>query len=244
MVSYWTPGGFPRRAPPGPRCWSPAGVGSKSSGYAVEAAQAYVREGLNVLMLSLRSQCASEGRFLSAGYREVRDLHGALGWLKERGIEAKNVLLHGWSSGGATVLRAAPGTGVGAVVEEGAYADLPLLLGNKLPWHEGPSNTLNWLAFLVAKALGAEFDPWALRPKEDAARLYEEGVPLLIIQSVSATEVPFEHAELIKEAHPGAELWALEGHAHVSAYEHPEYKQKLQRFLRDTVGSGCVWLQG
>lgn len=31
-----------------------------------------------------------------------------MGWLKERGSEANNVLLHGWSSGGVTTLRAAP----------------------------------------------------------------------------------------------------------------------------------------
>jgi len=117
---------------------------------------------------------------------------------------------------------------------------MPLLLGNKLPWHKGPSNLLRRVAYLVARALGVEFDPWALKPKESAARLYEEGVPLLIIQSLTATEVPFEHAELIKEAHPDAELWALEGYEHVSAYEHPEYRQRLRRFLKGAMRSHVV----
>lgn len=133
-------------------------------------------------------------------------------------------------------MRAALRTGVGAVVEE-AFADLPLLLGNKLPRHEGPSNALSWMAFLVAKALGVEFDPWELKPRESAVRLYQEGIPHLIIQSVSATEISLEHAQLIKEAHPEAELWALDGYEHASVYKHPEYKQKLQQFLKRATGS-------
>lgn len=96
---------------------------------------------------------------------------------------------------------------------------------------------MSWMAFLAAKALGVEFDPWELKPRESAARLYQEGIPLLIIQSVSAPEVPFEHAQLIKEAHPEAELWALDGYEHATAYKHPEYKQKLRKFLKKALGS-------
>ena len=42
-------------------------------------------------------------------------------------IALGEVVLHSFSLGGATVLRAAPESGVAAVVEEFAYAQLPLI---------------------------------------------------------------------------------------------------------------------
>src|SRR5688572_31859634 len=84
-------------------------------------------------MIDLRAQGGSEGERVTIGYKEVRDLRGALLWLNERGFAPGEVVLHGFSLGGATVLRAAPKSGVAAVVEESAYADLPLMLRQQLP---------------------------------------------------------------------------------------------------------------
>jgi fermentation-respiration switch protein FrsA (DUF1100 family) len=84
-------------------------------------------------MIDLRAQGRSEGERVTMGYKEVRDVRGALSWLNERGFAPGEVVLHGFSLGGATVLRAAPESGVAAVVEESAYADLPLILRQQLP---------------------------------------------------------------------------------------------------------------
>lgn len=215
---------------------APGRSGTKTSVYLVRAARIYADAGFNVLMLSLRSQGDSQGRLRTAGYQEVRDVHGALRWLKERGFEPKNVVLHGFSSGAAAMVMAAPGTGVGAVVEESSFAGLPLLLGSKLPGHRGPSNFLSRVAYLTARLLGVEFDPWTLKPSDAAARLYEEGVPLLIIHSRDDGIVPFEHAELMVAAHPGATLWGPGGEDHAAAYKDPEYPERLRDFIGKTVG--------
>jgi uncharacterized protein len=78
-------------------------------------------------------------------------------------------------------------------------------------------------------------DPWAVRPEEDARRLCEKGIALLIIHSTDDETVSFEHARRIKTACPEATLWRIEGYEHVSAYAHPEYRQRILGFLRTEV---------
>ena len=119
--------------------------------------------------------------------------------------------------GGATVPRSAPGMGVAAVGEESGYADLPLLLMERLPQSSGLPSFFNPGIFLVAK-LFLDLDPWAVRPAEDAVKLSEEGVPLLIVHSKDDEVVPFEHAKMLAASYPDAEFWRLEGYGHVEAY--------------------------
>lgn len=102
-------------------------------------------------------------------------------------------------------MRSAPGTGIAAVVEESGYADLPLLLRDRLPESSGLPSFFNPGIFLMAK-LFLNFDPWAVKPEEDAARLSDEGVPLLIVHSRDDGMVPFEHAEMLAAAYPDAEF--------------------------------------
>ena len=61
------------------------------------------------------------------------------------------MVLHGWSMGGAPVLRSAPRMGVAAVVEESGNADLPLLLRGRLPQSSGLPSFFNPGIFLMAK---------------------------------------------------------------------------------------------
>ncbi|MDQ5829082.1 MAG: alpha/beta hydrolase, partial [Actinomycetota bacterium] len=168
--------------------------GDKSDPHIVETARVYHREGFNVLMLDLRANGESEGERVTLGYQEVRDVRGALSWLEGRGFDPPSVVLHGWSMGGATVVRAAPGSGVAAVVEEAGYADLPPLLREQLPEASGLPAFFNPGILLMGKVF-LDIDPWAVRPKEDAKRLSEEGVPFMIIHSRDDDAIPFEHAE-------------------------------------------------
>ena len=131
-----------------------------------------------MLLLDLRAQGESAGTRRTLGYREVRDVRGALDWLREQGYEAENLVLHGWSMGGATALRAAPGTGVAAVVEEAGYGDLPLLLRGKLPEFVRFGGLLE-PAILLAGRLFPDFDSWDVLPKSEAAHALRRGCAAL-----------------------------------------------------------------
>ena len=209
-------------------------AGDKSDLHVVETALIYERAGFNVLMLDLRGHGGSEGERGTLGYHEVSDVRGALSWLQERGFDPEDTVLHGWSMGGAAVVQAAPGTGVAAVVEEAAYADLPPLLRERIPEVSGLPAFFNPGIFLVGK-LFLDIDPWAVRPVEEARRLSREGMPFMIIHSRDDEVIPFEHAESFASVYPEATFWELKGYAHVGAHDHPEYCERLLNFLEGAV---------
>src|SRR5215203_2742894 len=188
----------------------PGWGGYKFDEHLLHTLPVYHDAGYSVLLLDLRAQGESGGARRTLGYREVRDVRGALAWLQWQGYALDQVVLHGWSLGGATALRAAPGTGVAAVIEEAGYADLPILL---------------------AGSLFPDFDPWDVTPKKEAAKLSDEGIPLFVIHSTEDDIVPYEQARIFAAANPDAHVWKLEGYAHVEAYQHPEYAQRLRAFL-------------
>jgi pimeloyl-ACP methyl ester carboxylesterase len=210
--------------------------GDRSDLHVVETALVYHRAGFNVLMLDLRAHGGSGGDRITVGYREARDVRGALSWLERRGFDPQDVVLHGWSLGGAAVVQAAPGTGVAAVVEEAAYADLVPLLRERLPEESGLPAFFNPGILLMGR-LFLGIDPWAVRPVEEAGQLYREGVPFMIIHSRDDEMIPFEHAESLAAAHPDATLWEIKGYGHVAAYEHPGYRERLLAFLDEAVTS-------
>lgn len=211
--------------------------GDKSDEHVLKTAPVYHRAGYGVLLLGLRAHGSSGGRRRTLGYREARDVRGALAWLRERGYASGDVVLHGWSMGGATVVRAAPGTGVAAVVEEAGYADLPRLLEGTIPRITGLP-ALFVPGVTLAGQLWPDFDPWDVQPERGAARLRKEGTPLFVVHSTGDRAVPYEHAKIFKKAYPEARTWTLEGYGHVEAFTHPEYEERLQDFLEKTRTRG------
>jgi pimeloyl-ACP methyl ester carboxylesterase len=227
LAGWWVPGDDLSKAV----VLVPGLEGDKSDRHVLETAPVYARAGYGVLMVDLRAQGRSEGERVTMGYREVQDVRAAHAWLKERGFAPHGVVLHGFSMGGATVLRAAPGTSVAAVVVDSAYADLPLILRQRLPEVSGLPPFFTPGVMLAAR-LFLNLDPWAVQPEEDTRRFCKEGVHLLIIHSTGDKVVPFGHASRLKEACPRATFWKIEGYEHVGAYAHPEYEQKLLSFLK------------
>lgn len=226
LSAWWVPAEGASRA----AVLVPGWGGDKSEEHVLHTVPVYNRAGYGVLLIDPRAQGGSEGARRTLGYRETRDVLGALAWLRKRGYEASRIVLHGWSMGGTTVVRAAPGAGVAAVVEEAGYADLPLLLADKIPEVIRFGGLLKPAVLLVGR-LFPDFDAWSVRPVDEAAMLCEEGVPLFVIHSTGDEMVPHEHAEIFAAAHPGARVWKLEDYAHVEAFEHPEYARMLTDFL-------------
>jgi uncharacterized protein len=226
LSGWWVPAEGSRRAVVLVHGWG----GEKSDEHILKTAPVYHREGYNALVIDLRGQGESGGTRRTLAYRETRDVRGALTWLEKRGFRAEDVVLHGWSMGGATVVRAATGSGVAAVVEEAGYADLPLLLEGAIPRIAGLPR-LFVPGILLAGRLWPDFDPWSVMPKREASQLWLEDVPFYIIHSTADGIIPVEHAKLFAAAHPGARVWILNDHEHVEAFAHPEYEDRLRSFL-------------
>jgi pimeloyl-ACP methyl ester carboxylesterase len=229
LRSWWVPAEDSSKA----AVLVPGWGGYKFEEHLLQTLPVYHEAGYSLLLLDLRAQGESDGKRRTLGYREARDVRGALAWLRRRGYALDQVVLHGWSMGGATVLRAAPGTGVAAVVEEAAYSDLPLLLRGKIPEFVPLGGMLEPAILLVGK-LFPDFDYQEVVPKREAAMLSAEGVPLFIIHSIADEVVPYEQAKTLAASYPEASTWTLEGYRHVEAYKHPEYAQRLRAFLDAT----------
>ncbi len=213
--------------------------GNRSDEQILQTAPIYASRDYSLLILDLRGHGDSKGDRRTLGYDEVQDVRAAVDWLEERGYKPDNVLLHGWSMGGATVVRAAPSAGVGTVVEEAGYADLPLLLSKELPESSGLPAFFNPGILLSAK-LFLDFDPWAVIPENEAERLQRKDVPLFVIHSTTDETVDFEHARIFRDANSEAEFWRLENYDHVEAYTHPDYKTRLENFLEQAEKSQPV----
>lgn len=205
--------------------------GDRSDEHVLRTAAIYRDAGYAVLMPDLRGHGGSAKVRRTLGNREREDVRAALSWLEERGYAPRDTVLHGFSMGAATVIGAAPHAGIAAMVEESGYADLPLLLRSKLPEHSGLPKLFT-PGILLAARLFLGLDADEVRPVEQAGLLSKQGIPLLIIHSTTDEWVPYEHALLFQEAHPGSVLWLLEGYEHVQAYTHPGYERRLLEFLR------------
>ena len=226
LSGWWVPAAGSRRAAILVHGWG----GDKADEHVLATAPVYHGEGYNVLVIDLRAQGESGGRRRTLGYREVRDVLGALRWLEGRGYRPEDTVLHGWSMGGTTVVRAAPGTGVAAVVEEAGYADLPLLLEAAIP-RIARLPRVFVPGVLLAGRLWPDFDAWAVMPEREASELWGEGVPLFVVHSNGDGLIPVEHAKKFAAAHPDARVWILQDYDHVEAFAHPEYEERLRSFL-------------
>lgn len=227
LKGWWVPNGDSDRAAVLVHGWG----GDKSDEHVLKTLPVYHREGYNVLVIDLRGHGESGRGRRTLGYREPRDALGALVWLENRGYRPEDIVLHGWSMGGTTVVRAAPGTGVAAVVEEAGYADLPRLLGIAIPRIAGLPRPFVPGVLLVGR-LWPDFDPWSVEPGRQASELWREGVPLFVIHSTRDDIIPVEHAKMFAAAHPQARVWILQDYDHVEAFAHPEYEERLRSFLR------------
>ena len=124
-----------------------------------------------------------------------------------------------------------------AVVEEAGYADLPLLLGGKIPEIIRFGGVF-MPGILLAGRLFPDFDAWAVRPEREATKLSEEGVPLFVIHSTGDELVPYEHAAMLAAAYPRARVWKLEDYGHVEACHHPDYGRRVTGFLETLAAGG------
>ena len=175
------------------------------------SALSFLSKDFNLLLFDFRYFGESEGKYSTAGAKEVLDLLAAISFLKNRGIEEVGVW--GFSMGGAVALMAqekAPEIKV--IVSEAAYANLGDLAYQlyRIPYLRAP---LAYLTIFWGKIILGT-DALKVSPEKSVAK---STIPILLIHSKNDEVIPFQNALQLKEAlkqNSRAEFWFDEGLIH------------------------------
>ena len=189
-----------------------------------------------VLLVDLRYFGRSEGRVTTLGFRERDDLRRAVDALVRRGHDRIGVF--GFSLGGAiAITTAADEPRIGAVAVYSPFADLRVLAHELYAWM-GPLRYpfVGLMRFWSRLFLGA--DVTAFPPVAAAARL---SIPVYLIASRDDEQIPFRHAERLREAlaaNPRAEYEFMDQGRH--GVMEPDVEQRLERFFLRALEGGTA----
>lgn len=193
-----------------------------------------VDKGCNVLMFDFRNSGQSDGELTSVGQFEVRDLLGAIDFVKTRPDLNQQIILIGYSMGAATsILAGAREPAVAGVIADAPFADLrSYLMANLSVWSKLPAVPFNQAFFIVVPPLTG-FNVDTVSPVNEVKNF--NGRPLLLIHGEGDTDIPIENSELLQSAYPQASFWRVPEAKHCKSYEVTGdlYLQRIAAFLDD-----------
>ena len=194
--------------------------------------------GFNLLLFDFRGHGTSGGRTTSFGWREQRDLEGALAFLSQQAeLPARPYGVYGVSMGAAAaMLVAARDERIGAVVADSSYANLQEALARHLRLLYPALPRAVFLP-LVATTYRVRFGVWPHRVAPEAAASQLNGRPLLVIQGADDPRQPREDAVRLAAAAHG-ELWVIDGAVHLGGFgaDARAYGDRLIRFFSQALG--------
>ncbi|MFN3706983.1 alpha/beta hydrolase family protein [Microcella sp.] len=199
--------------------------------------------GWMTLLISYRNDgdapSSPDGRY-GLGDDEWRDVAAAIRFARDRGAE--QIVLMGWSMGGATVLqtvlRASEARFVDGVILESAAVDWRAVLARQAQ-RRGLPRAIQTLATRVLT------EPWGVRLTGRAApidldrldattRAAELGVPLLVLHSDDDPDVPIEPILRLVSAAPGdvhLERFTVAGHTRLWNYDPRRFERAIATWL-------------
>jgi dipeptidyl aminopeptidase/acylaminoacyl peptidase len=206
----------------------------------LRAALVLRRAGFNILMFDGRAHGDSEGRYVTYGFYEQRDVEWAIQWLvKEKRINRNRVGLMGESMGASIALQVvAHNDWIRAVWADSPFASLRrvteefLRRVTKLP--DAVLNPVLWTSIQVANYRG-KFDVESVDPLSLASRIK---CPVYLIHGTADQLIATQHSQNIYETLGGdKELWVVEGARHARSIRHSrqEYSERLTRFFAEKL---------
>jgi len=194
--------------------------------------QVLVEQGYNVLMFDFRNCGESEGTLTSLGQYEVRDLLGAVDFVRGRPELSQKITLYGFSMGASVaIMAAAEEPFVSAVISDSPFADLKTYLEKNLTvWTNLPAVPFNQSILLIVPPLtGVTVEK--VSPVQAVRKL--DGRPLLLIHGDADIDVPLENSEMLQKAYPAAALVRMPGAKHVKSFSTDEkrYLTEVTAFL-------------
>lgn len=174
------------------------------------------REGIASLLIDLPSHGESDGERISFGRRESAGAAAALAWLRQR-LPDERLGAIGVSLGGASLLFAAPGERLSAVVLESVYPTIDDAVQDRLEMRLGRPG--RWLAPLLLAQLPLRLDisPQQLRPVDAIAALR---APVIVAAGTEDHHTRWPETEaLFAAAPPPKALWPVKGAGHVDLHD-------------------------
>lgn len=208
----------------------------------LEIAAGLYQAGFNLFLMDFRGHGESAGRFTSFGWREQRDLEGALAFLGgQPDIPPRPYGIYGISMGASVAMMvAARDERLGAVAVDSPYTELRTSIKRHLklmlpilPWAP-----FGWFCEITYRLW---FGAWPAEVSPQARIASLAPRPLLIIQGDQDVRMlPEEARQLHAAAGEPKELWVISGAGHLEGYAvDPErYIGRLSDFFERGLEQG------
>lgn len=200
---------------------------------ALSVAKELNHQGYNLLLFDFRNSGTSEGDITSLGQYEVKDLLGAVDFIKSQGQIGQHVALMGFSMGASTcILAGAREPRVEAVIADSPFADLTKYMEDNLPvWSHLPAIPFNQ-TIMTLTSIVTGLNPQEVSPIREISRI--KG-PILLIHGDSDKKIPMVNSEKLLAAATSSnkELVIIKGADHVKSFatNKGRYLDKVLGFL-------------
>ncbi len=173
---------------------------------------------VNVMAFDFRAHGQSGGAYTTAGLLETREVDAAILWVENRTHrDERNIVLLGWSMGGAAAINAAAHyPDLGGVIADASFSRLHNIVDTSIGKFTGlPRWPFGPLAVKFASmSIGIDINDNA--PVEAIASFHG---PLLLIQGLADTTVVPSNVDEIAAAAPQAVVWKVPGAGHTECYK-------------------------
>lgn len=193
------------------------------------------KAGYNIFMFDFRGSGESEGKYITFGRKEVRDLVGAIKYLKSRrDVDMNNIGLLGFSMGGAVALmKSGDLPEIKAIVISSSYARFKSVIWQnfKIYLRGIPFFPLGYFTLWIIKYRTGCYLP-TISPIRYLHKL--KARPLMIMHSAYDKRVPIEDAmEFFRKAPWLKEFWLVRNAHHDDAYTitKDQYEEKVLGFF-------------
>lgn len=191
----------------------------------------FLNKKYNVFLFDFRSFGQSEGSYTTAGFKEVRDLEGAIKFLKEK-KKIKNIGTFGFSLGGAVALMG-KSKEINAIVADSAYASLDRMVKQQYRIFF----FLKWPFVFLTDIYAKIFLGININDVSPLNAVKEVNVPILLIHGGKDSQIPVENSILLDENAKNSELWIIENadHGQNHALKKQEYEKRILDFFEKNL---------